>query len=349
MKEREQLNAMQSDAFERNYALKWLTALISSCEIMSAPENIGSLLIDSTSIEALVQSAASLLATCAGTAAAGIIARTFAFDNYASEAGRVIVTVDIIDVPLDNHDYGSVGAQTWGGACIMAEMIVEDPVALCSPAFRLEKPATESIGKFRCLELGAGTGLVSLTIGKLVEAHLLSKMPKVQLEIVATDHYPTVLQNLERNIGINFPPSSNPSTIQVHPQFLDWSVFAVSSPESDPDILQHPFDVVYGADIIYEAQHAEWIKACLRKVLRKPNPCAISNDPLFHLIIPLRVTHASESSTIETVFKMQSPTLNPVSGHQDLVIHHKDIIVCDADTEGHDEVEYAYYKIGWSL
>jgi hypothetical protein len=47
--------------------------------------------------------------------------------------------------------------------------------------------------------------------------------------------------------------------------------------------------VTYGADIVCEAQHAEWSKTCLLKLLREPD--RVTGDPAFHLIIPLRKIH----------------------------------------------------------
>jgi len=101
-----------------------------------------------------------------------------------------------------------------------------------------------------------------------------------------------------------------------------------------------------GADIIYESQHALWIKSCLTKLLRKPSSTTQSDiNPTFHLVIPLRATHIVESNTIEQVFPLNNHNRN---GNTELVIIHKEIIVCDAESsrEGED-VEYVYYKIGW--
>ncbi|KAF5312535.1 hypothetical protein D9619_003756 [Psilocybe cf. subviscida] len=320
------VDALRTDAFERSYTIKWLTALTSQCEASEEDEDY----------ERLVEDAASLLAICAGTASAGVITRQFVFDlTDPGQASTVnpSVSVDLRDVPLDNHDYGSVGAQTWGGACIMAEMIAEDP-----QAFGLCLTNVRSGGPLRCLELGAGTGLVSLAAGKVVEQ--LSCAPDC-VQIVATDYYPSVLTNLEENLQTNFPASSSPleadsqstSRPRITVRRLDWFNFSIGEEVPDP-VLQEPFDVIYGADIIYEAQHATWIKGCLSKLLSR-------KGGVFHLIIPLRSTHAKESGTIETVFGDSSPGF--------LMIQHRATIVCDADAaEVGEEVEYAYYRIGWS-
>jgi hypothetical protein len=263
--------------------MRWLTGLISQ-------------LGHSPSHEELLQNAASLLATCAGTASAGTINRTFIFntpdavhrghaqsdDDLSVRSSRTI-TVDLVDVPLDNHDYGSVGAQTWGSACIMADMIAENPLSFGIPCF--SGMARNLSPSFRCLELGAGTGLVSLTVAKILELHLSNTMIS-EIELVPTDYYPAVLKNLKRNIRANFSESSR-LNIQSHP--LNWSVFSESDAVSDPAVLQKRFDVIYGADIVYEARHAEWIKACLMKLLREPD--TVTEDPAFHLIIPLRKIH----------------------------------------------------------
>ncbi|KAF8186818.1 hypothetical protein BJ912DRAFT_1032129 [Pholiota molesta] len=236
--------ALRNDTFERAYAIKWLSALIAQA--------------------ALVEAAAALLATCAGTAAAGTLIRQFLFPAPWPAPGPDAppITVVLTDAPLDNQDYGSVGAQTWGGACVMAEMIV--------------LPTT-----LRCLELGAGTGLVSLAAGKVVER--LARAESAPVHIVATDYYPAVLANLARN-----------------------------APEP---VLERPFDVVYGADIIYEATHATWIKACLATLLRKP-------------------TSSSSSS--------------PPTTRRELVMKHKQIIVCEEAESGREEKRSStLYRIGW--
>ena len=327
----EELATLQTDPFERSYAIKWLTALIAQCGLPEEGAEYTAL-----AKEDFVEEAAAILAMCAGTASAGVITRQFVFDR-AEEAA---ITVELTDVPLDNQDYGSVGAQTWGGACIMAEMIVENPLAFCLGAkvsFETDSALTLTLDVLpcRCLELGAGTGLVSLTVAKMLE-----RLGSTDADIVATDYYPSVLNNLKRNIARNLVPDG----IRVTSIFLDWSTFCHTNIISDP-MFEGGFDVVYGADIIYEALHATWIKSCLERLLCKPS--TRHPDPTFHLIIPLRATHAVESSTIEMVFR-DGREIYEEQEHV-LVVKYKEIIVCDAESgKDGEEVEYAYYKIGWS-
>jgi predicted nicotinamide N-methyase len=333
-----ELDTLQSDIFERSYAIKWLTALISQLGIED-PDSPDPPYPHQPSKEDLLQNAASLLAICAGTASAGVLVRQFVFENGNEEEEDInLINVELVDVPLDNHDYRSVGAQTWGGACILAEMIVDHP-----RQFGFHQHHAES-STFRCLELGAGTGLVSITVTKIMMMMQKSiKKNPTELEVVATDYYPSVLANLEKNIHSNFPETS--ASVRILTRALDWSTFSSQTNHDDP-VFESPFDIILGADIIYESQHALWIKSCLTKLLRKPS-CAIPSDfsPTFHLVIPLRATHIVESNTIEQVFPLNNHNR---SGNTELVIYHKEIRICDAESgrEGED-VEYAYYKIGW--
>jgi len=307
--------------------MRWLTALVSQAGIWDSESPT----VDSAQFTCfrekgqLIHDAASILAVCSGTAAAGVVVRDFIFER--SEGGGPL-KVHIRDVPLDNSDYGSVGAQTWGGACVLAETILADPTrfGLLSRDRRL-----------RILELGAGTGLVSLTVGKLFQSTAAANQGAT---IIATDYYPSVLKNLESNIRSNFPSPHDSHIVRISSHFLDWSLFANEPLRSPP--LDELFDVVLGADIIYEAQHANWIKSCVIKLLKKPSE---HEDPLFHLMIPLRSTHSSELSTIDTVFCPQDDTSGP---EMTLKIITKEIILCEAGSGlGPDQVEYAYYKIGW--
>ncbi|GLB36854.1 putative lysine methyltransferase [Lyophyllum shimeji] len=322
------LDELRSDAFERSHAIRWLTALVAQAGIWdSQPTAVDSpQSASSRKRDQLIHDAASILAICSGAAAAGTVVRDFIFDR---PGGGEPIKVHMKDVPLDNSDYGSVGAQTWGGACVLAEIILDEPAR-----FGLLLPGQHEL---RILELGAGTGLVSLTVGKLLES---SSAPYQGATIIATDYYPSVLENLESNIRSNFSSPRDSESVRISSHFLDWS-FA-NEPSLNPP-FDEPFDLVLGADIVYEAEHARWIKSCLTKLMRKPSG---EQDPSFHLMIPLRSTHTPESSTVDTVFACpddDTPEHRPA-----LKIIAKETIICDAGTGlGPDQVEYAYYRIGW--
>ncbi|KAE9397148.1 hypothetical protein BT96DRAFT_884230 [Gymnopus androsaceus JB14] len=335
------LAVLRRDPFERAYSLRWLSALIR---------------LDLPKIQ---EDAAALLAICAGTAAAGTIQRQFEFDL---DQGRSRIQIALNDVPLStnasNGDYfSSVGAQTWGGACVLAEEITNDPNVFFPASTNAKAKIEEET--FRVLELGAGTGLVSLVARKV------ALEVKRKMDIIATDYYPSVLDNLKANIETNFPtPSSHPH-LAISSQFLDWSS------SSSSDLGATKFDLILGADIIYEPLHASWIHAVVGNTLRRPSIIG-GGGGLFHLVIPLRPSFAAESSTIEQVFHMalHDRTTTRTDTDLGLVIFSKEIILCDADSEDEHDAEgsvgmadvgdedgdedgernvvrYAYYVIGW--
>ncbi|KAI9441693.1 hypothetical protein H4582DRAFT_1404606 [Lactarius indigo] len=300
-------DTVRADAFEHAYAIRWLTALIAQATTTTITAHS-----DTGAVEPLVQSAAALLAICAGAASAGTRTRTYAFDGG--------VRVQLTDVALRNDDFGSVGAQTWGSACVLAEMIVEEPAR-----FGLD-------GAVRILELGAGTGLVSLTIGKILES-------RGRAEIVASDFHPLALENLRRNIENNdCPDSCGLPLVSAH--FLDWQEAAdpANALEAPFDV---PFDEVFGADVVYEVEHAAWISACLRRLVRLTGR--------FHLVIPIREGFTRESTAIEGLF----PHVDDLHRVEPtLCITQKESIICEAGLDGaagsRGDVEYAHYTIQWT-
>ncbi|KAG6865065.1 hypothetical protein C0993_008326, partial [Termitomyces sp. T159_Od127] len=197
------LDELRLDTFERSYAMRWLTSLVSLTADWDSEST--SDVNNSKEWEGIVQEAASLLAVCSGTAGAGVVVRDFVF-KLGSETEQTL-KFQVKDLSLDNKDYGSVGAQTWGGACVLAETILDDPLS-----FGLSEK-----NDLRILELGAGTGVVSLALGKLFESEgsLISSRT-----IIATDYYPSVMENLASNIQTNFPGSN-----AIQACFLDWSSF----------------------------------------------------------------------------------------------------------------------------
>ncbi|KIK92587.1 hypothetical protein PAXRUDRAFT_829818 [Paxillus rubicundulus Ve08.2h10] len=350
------IQLIRSDPFERSYAIRWLTVLISQLEAWEGPSQSGKvppapsdLQLTRAHIDTLIQQAASLLAICAGVSAAGRVQRVFSF--HSSIAGRIEVL--LTDIPLENQDYGSVGAQTWGGACVLAEMMVEHPDRL---GLRYDPTTSDVVcppRALRVLELGAGTGLVALTAAKLMQA--LPAWKFHQTTVVATDFHPIVLDNLRSNIETNFsiPSTDHDYSIPITSHFLDWSCFPLT--KTKPDVFSSPFDTIFGADVVYEAQHAVWIHECLKSLLRCPesSDTSVGYPPAFHLVVPLRPTHALESSTIEAVFGWKHDRQRVAQ--RELVIFSKEFIICEAHDEarikscGDNDVEYLYYRIGWSM
>jgi len=191
------LNRLRADLFERTHTIRWLTALIFALNAAGDDETAR----DSQEKEKITQNAAALLALLAGPSASGTIARNFEFSYYVPRSSNfepskpIPVSITITDLPLNNHDFGSVGVQTWGSACVLSEMLVQDPGAfgISSDQFHNRKQNV-----FRVLELGAGTGLVTLTTAKLLQKIALDMTCRIQ--IVATDYHPSALENLRSNV-----------------------------------------------------------------------------------------------------------------------------------------------------
>ena len=313
--------AVHLPPFRKESVCNWLTALISHLQRCLSKGGD-----DLEAREGLIDDAAALLAIFAGTASAGKLNRIFTFNYLPSSSIRVQVT----DIPLQNQDYTTLGAQTWGGAHVLAEIIIQNPHRF---GFSPEKFQSAGAGP-KVLELGAGTGLVSLAVYR----YLVSR--RLGATIYTTDFNSVILDNLRHNISMNQSEIPGPNIdLKISCAFLDWS-----NPDAAGEDLSDSVDLVLGADIVYEELHASWIHGCLEKFMRKPRLGFIR--PMFHLVIPLRPTHTFESNTIEGIFPLRSEA----SGQHgwELVVLSKDSVLCEAtENEADGQVEYVYYTIGW--
>jgi predicted nicotinamide N-methyase len=216
--------------------------------------------------------------------------------------------VDIRDGSINSSSQDVLlGVQTWGSASILAQLIASSPQAYLPLA---------SSQPLRVLELGAGTGLVSLAAARILENRV-----DMSAEIVASDHDLTVIDNLRSNITRNSPYGSQ---LELSAVQLDWQSFLTpvnaldeSSSESSSPLppretpFDDQFDVIFGADIVYEPHQAFWIKATVSALLKRPRarcasnePAEIASDSRFHLVIPLRETHESESASVLATFPL---------------------------------------------
>lgn len=171
------LDDIRHDEFERAYAIRWLISLVSAGERLIGEDRSSE---DKDAIESLVDDAASLLAACAGTASSGVVTREYRFSVATSPTSdedglRTALSISLTDVPFENGDYSSVGAQTWGAAIVLSRLMLEDPgpsafgipvsnISLSENSSRLDshtQVTNRARQRFRVLELGAGTGLVS--------------------------------------------------------------------------------------------------------------------------------------------------------------------------------------------
>ncbi|KAF8346079.1 hypothetical protein F5887DRAFT_1132814 [Amanita rubescens] len=337
-------DTLRSDPFERAYALKWLTGFIGRSDIW-----LSSVFSDDEESERvqLVEEAAKLINAFSGDTSSsssaednstgedktdGSILRSFSFLTPAPESlGRSEVTVQLNDAPLSSSDHTSVGLQSWGSSIIFAERLCSDPAAFSILPKKLES-TTEPL---RVLELGAGTGLLSITISKIAQLHSTTTTT-----IAATDFHPDVLTNLTSNVTTNthiaVAPRSAPPMISVYK--FDWEHPDYLSPP-----FNEPFDVILAADVVYHPLHAAWIKSCVERLLFKPGG-------VFWLIIPIRTTgrHEGMHCTVENMFPIVLREERKSSGEEcELAILELEVVAKKEGIGRADESGYRLYKIGW--
>ena len=336
---------LRADPFERSFAIKWLTGFISRSD-----KWISSCTSESDSDERsdVLDQAVTLLSAFTNVDEETEVAltRTFSFPLTSnSTSKKKEIQVELNDAPLSKEDYTSVGLQSWGSSILLAERICLQP-----SLFSLTTPINTR--PLRILELGAGTGMLSIVAAKILQPY--NPPP----EIIATDYHPEVLDNLSRNVVTNFPPNKHPAAITI--KYLDWEVPHYCEP------LDRPFDVIFAADVIYHPEHAKWIKRCVEKLLIRPSsadeppsyttfPCNRSRGGgVFWLIIPVRSTgrHEGLDLTVDDLFPTytthehgEASDIN--SAEPRLAILQKEEVGRQGNIGRADESGYKLFKIGW--
>lgn len=319
---------LRADPFERSFAIKWLTGFITrsdnwitTCSLESDSEDRS---------DVLGRAIALLSAFTSGDEEAEVaLTRTFSFPLTTSSALKDEIQVELNDAPLSKEDHTSVGLQSWGSSILLAERICLQP-----SLFSLTAPIDIHGRPLRILELGAGTGMLSIVAAKILRS--CNPAP----EIIATDYHPEVLDNLANNIATNFPKSP-----AITIKCLDWEVPHYGEP------FDRSFDVILAADVIYHPEHARWIKQCVEKLLARPSPPTISpncSGGVFWLIIPVRSTgrHEGLHQTVDALFPTFAAESNRNSEPQ-LVILQKEEVGRQGSVGRADEGGYKLFKIGW--
>ncbi|KAH8094658.1 putative methyltransferase-domain-containing protein [Cristinia sonorae] len=313
------IDLLRSDPFEREFAIRWLTGFAARSDTWVYLDD------EEVARTKLVDDAAALLASFAceeeSEEAEEGITRKFVFP--VGTDGKESVVVELNDAPLLSDDHTSVGLQSWASSVLLAERMCLDPDAW--GFFNTDREAT------RVLELGAGTGLLSIVAAKLM--HHSSQTQR----IIATDFHPSVLANLKANVHTNFRSASSPPVDVLK---LDWQYPVYDVP------LDKPFDVILAADVVYEPEHAQWIKACVEHTLSRPNSPTSLDGGVFWLIIAVRSSgrHEGLDSTVTDVFPWASSV---ASNTPELAILDRETIGRLSGVGRADESAYALFKIGW--
>lgn len=301
---------IRGDTFEKDFAVRWLTSLIARAdEIAFSSDEVRADTIDE---------AAFILSSFSDPSEDGeeeALTRDFSFPAPLAEQN---VDVRLNDAPLSSTDHTDVGLQSWGASIILSGEMCKNPAR-----FGLDQLKSGS----RIIELGAGTGLVGLTLAKL--------LPKIHVErpiIIATDYHPAVLENLQTNVATNFP-SQDLSSPPVETALLDWSAPSFEEP------LDKPADMLFAADVIYDPVHATWLRDCAGLYLKM--------DGVFWLIVTVRLVGKFEgiADTVDRAFASEE---RPKKGGKTLSVLSKERLDKKRGIGRGDETGYNLYKIGWA-
>ncbi|KAK8116648.1 Protein-lysine N-methyltransferase EFM2 [Apiospora kogelbergensis] len=321
-KVKEALLALRADAFERDFAIRWLTSFVSRAEEMVLiPDDARQLATDKA--YCILESFTSTSEE-EGQEDEGIV-RDFSFTLCSSAPSPVTgshrnaISVRLTDGPLASTDHTAVGLQSFAASIILPELMCASP-----GRFGLDDLAKKDAP--RIIELGAGTGLVGLAL-----AHALPHLGVAQTNpLIATDFHPVVLENLRANITSNFPGVESPPVDACH---LDWSAPSRAAP------LDRPADMLVATDVIYAPEHAIWLRDCASQFL--------APDGIFWVLIAIRTTGKFEgiSDTLEAAFAAKEcPT--DADGRVLSILDSETLAKQEGLGRG-DESGYKLFRIGW--
>lgn len=355
------LAALRADMFERDFAARWLTGLVGRAE------GLVGVWADEDACERAVEQAACVLASF--SSAVDVIpeddeepgiTRVFSFvlgggrdstitmttaceddDNNDNNDNNDRIEVRLLDRPIGTGtDHTDVGLQSWGASIVFSDLLCANPGRFFGPAGVLLGRATPPLQPPRIVELGAGTGLVGLTIAKL-----LPRVGVAGAAVVATDYHPAVLENLRSNVAANFPEVKDDdgrgggSRPPVETCLLDWS--APSAALSSPP-LDEPADLVVATDVIYAPEHALWLRDCVARLLAPRGA--------FWLMATVRQDGKFEgiSDTVEAAFRNAGNDDDDDYDGRSLRILQTEMVEKRSGIGRGDESGYTLYRIGWS-
>jgi SAM-dependent methyltransferase len=298
--------AICADPFERTFATRWLTSLIARIYEMG---------FDEQTTDRIVDDAAFILSCFADSSKDEALTRDFAFPM----ASGAVVNINLNDAPLSGVDHTDVGLQSWGASIVLSSMLCAAP-----DHFFLTPQALPDAPKV--LELGAGTGLVSLTLAKL-----LPELAIAGADLTATDYHPAVLENCKANIVTNFGPGDG-GPAPLGTMLLDWS--------QPPPHLRSSVDFLVASDVVYAPEHAAWLRDCAAHLL-KP-------DGVFWLMTTVRQSGKFEGipNTVEAAFDAELCPRS-VTGKTFKILETQQVEKRRGIGRG-DESGYVLYRIGWT-
>ncbi|RYP60296.1 hypothetical protein DL771_010560 [Monosporascus sp. 5C6A] len=284
--------------------------------------------------------AASITAAAAATSPAAV-----SDEGAKGNADAPATTTAVIKVRLNdglagasNDDHTDVGLQSWGASIVFSELLCAAPERFLGRILPTEPaavlPGLNPKTNPRIVELGAGTGLVSLVL-----AAALPRLGVSHPSVVATDYHPAVLANLRANVVANFPtPSSSslPAAPVVDVCALDWS-----APSPGPPLDEARADVLVATDVVYAPEHAAWLRDCAARLLAPTG--------VFWLVATVRPNgkFAGISDTVRAAFAAVKEKGRPVDRHR-LTILGEEWIEKRRGVGRGDESGYRLFRIGWA-
>lgn len=317
--EADDVQTLRDDPLERDVAMRWLTGFISRAEQLPLDDDLR---------ERFVEDACSVLSHLTRSEEEEQprgddlgMTRRFEFSIPGDMQGaNTTISVDLLDTPMQTtDDHTDVGLQTWGASVALSEMLCREP-----GRFGLDRGSRTS----RFLELGAGTGLFSLTLSSLLPCITDAWSSQV---VIATDYHPAVLRNLERNLESHMARGENMTPLK--PCHLDWSAPSRAAP------LDKQMDFILAADAAYAPEHASWLRGCAAGLL--------ALEGVFWLMVSIRPNGKFRAigESVEAAFSEAGSRATERDGRvlgissQELIDKHK---IGRADETG-----YKLYRIGW--
>jgi hypothetical protein len=300
--------ALRADPFEKRFTTRWLTSLISRVEEMGFDEDVATKIVDD---------AAFILSSFSdSTQDQEEVALTREF-SFPTTLGKD-VNITLNDAPLSGVDHTDVGLQSWGASIVLSSMMCLDPAH-----FGLSQHNLPALPKI--IELGAGTGLVSLTLAKL-----LPRLGVQGASIVASDYHPAVLENCKLNVATNFPSKTHGKQ-PVTTRLLDWA--------KQPPGERASANFLVASDVIYAPEHAVWLRNCAAYLLRPGGT--------FWLMVTVRKTGKFEGipETVEAAFEPESCPVDEEG--RTFGIDEKVTVKKRKGIGRGDELGYNLYKIAW--
>ncbi|KAL4400164.1 hypothetical protein ACI68E_003079 [Malassezia pachydermatis] len=309
----DRIDAARADPTERAFVQAWLTRLIES-EI--------AWLEDTPARRALLDQAASCMASMSSALEAGDLVREFTFPMEAETIPSCVqggpgmsVSITVRDAALPPSDAQSVqgaaeaadavGMQTYASSILMCDLFVRRPGAW----HRALEAEASPRSTLTVMELGAGTGIVGMVVARALDQHI---SPVQHATVYLTDYHADVMTNLLHNVKEHLHVAKD--RVEVVCEALDWRALhdLVYPDEACGETVAcripppQSISLLLVADPIYSPMHATWLLPAIVYLLALPTT---DPDARAHILLPVRVAGrlAELYKTVDVALARQAP------------------------------------------